>query len=167
MGNIEEHAIYSSLVGGTFFRLLSSIVEFRPHLKVAQPIRLDFALTAVCFCFRLSYLFSYIRIVSYGEFKKATESDLVPMRIFEGTMGMMFLVLRGYSLIPKIPGFMFETSMMLTITDYATLRSGKLHGKSSWGDSVNQLIHSFLRARTQDVGRLESTVHGASGRGQS
>jgi len=48
--------------------------------------------------------------VSYEEFKLATESELKPMRVHEGTIA-----------------FMFETSMILTITDYAMLRSGKLH----------------------------------------
>ncbi|KAF8812720.1 homogentisate 1,2-dioxygenase [Phlegmacium glaucopus] len=48
--------------------------------------------------------------VSYDEFKKASEADLVPMRISEGTIA-----------------FMFESSMMFTITDYAMNRSGKLH----------------------------------------
>ncbi|PFH48462.1 hypothetical protein AMATHDRAFT_65365 [Amanita thiersii Skay4041] len=48
--------------------------------------------------------------VSYDEFKKATESDLQPMRIHEGTLA-----------------FMFESSMMFTITDWAMNKSGKLH----------------------------------------
>lgn len=48
--------------------------------------------------------------VSYDEFKRASEIELAPMRIHEGTMA-----------------FMFESSMMFTITDYAMNRSGKLH----------------------------------------
>jgi len=48
--------------------------------------------------------------VSYDQFKKASEADLKPMRISEGTIA-----------------FMFESSMMFTITDYAMNRSGKLH----------------------------------------
>ncbi|KAF9532654.1 homogentisate 1,2-dioxygenase [Crepidotus variabilis] len=48
--------------------------------------------------------------VSYEEFKKATEADLAPTRVHDGTLAVMF-----------------ETSMMLTITDYAMTRSGKLH----------------------------------------
>jgi len=48
--------------------------------------------------------------VSYDEFKKATEAELKPMRVHEGTIA-----------------FMFETSMMLMLTDYAMNRSGKLH----------------------------------------
>ncbi|KAJ7220230.1 homogentisate 1,2-dioxygenase [Mycena pura] len=48
--------------------------------------------------------------VSYEEWSKATEMELKPMRIHEGTIA-----------------FMFESSMMFSITDYAMKRSGKLH----------------------------------------
>jgi len=48
--------------------------------------------------------------VSYDEWKKASEADLQPMRISEGTIA-----------------FMFESSMMFTMTDFAMKRSGKLH----------------------------------------
>ncbi|KIK58015.1 hypothetical protein GYMLUDRAFT_75099 [Collybiopsis luxurians FD-317 M1] len=48
--------------------------------------------------------------VSYEEFEKATEGELRPMRIHENMLA-----------------FMFESSMMFTITDYAMKRSGKLH----------------------------------------
>ncbi|TFK73253.1 homogentisate 1,2-dioxygenase [Pluteus cervinus] len=48
--------------------------------------------------------------VSYDEFKKASEMELVPKRVHEGTLV-----------------FMFESSMIFTITDYAMNRSGKLH----------------------------------------
>ncbi|KAN0104027.1 homogentisate 1,2-dioxygenase [Russula decolorans] len=48
--------------------------------------------------------------VSYDEFKKATEADLSPMRIHEGTIA-----------------FMFESNLMLPLTEYATKRSGVLH----------------------------------------
>ncbi|EAU85158.2 homogentisate 1,2-dioxygenase [Coprinopsis cinerea okayama7 len=48
--------------------------------------------------------------VSYEEWKKATEDELKPVRVAEGTMA-----------------FMFETSMMLTISDWALKRTGKLH----------------------------------------
>ncbi|KAF5327629.1 hypothetical protein D9619_004632 [Psilocybe cf. subviscida] len=48
--------------------------------------------------------------VSYETFKEATETELKPMRISEGTIA-----------------FMFESSMMFTITDFAINRSGKLH----------------------------------------
>ncbi|CAE6445680.1 unnamed protein product [Rhizoctonia solani] len=50
--------------------------------------------------------------VSYEVFKEATEAELQPMRISEGTIA-----------------FMMESSMMFTLTDYAMKRSGKLHGK--------------------------------------
>ncbi|KAJ7895094.1 homogentisate 1,2-dioxygenase [Mycena leptocephala] len=48
--------------------------------------------------------------VSYDEFKKASEADLQPMRVHEGTIA-----------------FMFESSMMFTMTDFAMKGSGKLH----------------------------------------
>ncbi|CAE6464622.1 unnamed protein product [Rhizoctonia solani] len=48
--------------------------------------------------------------VSYEVFKEATEAELQPMRISEGTIA-----------------FMMESSMMFTLTDYAMNRSGKLH----------------------------------------
>ncbi|KAG5735072.1 hypothetical protein E4T56_gene20513 [Termitomyces sp. T112] len=32
---------------------------------------------------------SFLRIVSYNEFKKATESDLAPMRVHEGTIASL------------------------------------------------------------------------------
>ncbi|KII89653.1 hypothetical protein PLICRDRAFT_39775 [Plicaturopsis crispa FD-325 SS-3] len=48
--------------------------------------------------------------VSYDEFKAASEAPLAPMRVHEGTMA-----------------FMFESSMMFTMTDFAMKRSGKLH----------------------------------------
>ncbi|KAJ3825824.1 homogentisate 1,2-dioxygenase [Lentinula raphanica] len=48
--------------------------------------------------------------VSYEEFQKATEAELKPMRVHENTMV-----------------FMFESSMMWTITDWAMNKSGKLH----------------------------------------
>jgi homogentisate 1,2-dioxygenase len=48
--------------------------------------------------------------VSYETFKMATEAELGPMRVHESTIA-----------------FMFESSMMFTVTDYAMTRSGKLH----------------------------------------
>ncbi|KAI0046174.1 homogentisate 1,2-dioxygenase [Auriscalpium vulgare] len=48
--------------------------------------------------------------VSYEEWKMASESELQPMRVHEGTMA-----------------FMFESSLQLPLTDYAMKRSGKLH----------------------------------------
>ncbi|KAG8707931.1 hypothetical protein FRC08_000215 [Ceratobasidium sp. 394] len=48
--------------------------------------------------------------VAYEEFKAASEADLQPMRISEGTIV-----------------FMMESSQMFTLTDYAMKRSGKLH----------------------------------------
>ncbi|PPQ72342.1 hypothetical protein CVT26_007313 [Gymnopilus dilepis] len=48
--------------------------------------------------------------VSYDVFKAASEAPLGPMKVHESTLV-----------------FMFESSMMLSITDYAINRSGKLH----------------------------------------
>jgi len=48
--------------------------------------------------------------VSYEDFKQASEADLKPMRVHEGTIA-----------------FMFESSLMLPLTDYAIKRSGVLH----------------------------------------
>lgn len=48
--------------------------------------------------------------VSYDEFKTASEMELKPMRIHEGTLA-----------------FMMESSMMLTLTDWAIKKTGKLH----------------------------------------
>jgi homogentisate 1,2-dioxygenase len=64
--------------------------------------------------------------VSYEEFKKASEGEQVPMRIHEGTIA-----------------FMFESSMMFTITDYAMNRSGKLHmhEPKMWDDLKGQFVN--------------------------
>ncbi|KAJ7589973.1 homogentisate 1,2-dioxygenase [Mycena floridula] len=64
--------------------------------------------------------------VSYEEFKKATEAELKPMRVHEGTMA-----------------FMFESSMMFTMTDYAMKRSGKLHEHEPkmWDDLKGQFMN--------------------------
>jgi homogentisate 1,2-dioxygenase len=48
--------------------------------------------------------------VSYEEFKQASEAELKPMRVHDGTIA-----------------FMFESSLMLPLTDYAIKRSGVLH----------------------------------------
>ncbi|KAG6897771.1 hypothetical protein C0993_007339, partial [Termitomyces sp. T159_Od127] len=71
--------------------------------------------------------------VSYEEFKKATESDLAPMRVQEGTIM-----------------FMFESSMMLTITDYAMHRSGKLHEHEPkmWDDLKAQFMNHLQEVKT-------------------
>ncbi|KAJ7082869.1 homogentisate 1,2-dioxygenase [Mycena belliarum] len=64
--------------------------------------------------------------VSYDEFKKASEAELKPMRVHEGTIA-----------------FMFESSMMFTITDYAMKRSGKLHEHEPkmWDNLKGQFIN--------------------------
>jgi homogentisate 1,2-dioxygenase len=67
-------------------------------------------------------------LVSYDEFKKASEADLVPMRISEGTIGELSQKECSFFEIDLPLAFMFESSMMFTITDYAMNRSGKLHG---------------------------------------
>ncbi|KAF8181308.1 homogentisate 1,2-dioxygenase [Pholiota molesta] len=64
--------------------------------------------------------------VSYDEFKKASEGEQQPMRISEGTIA-----------------FMFESSMMFTITDYAMKRSGKLHEHEPkmWDNLKGQFVN--------------------------
>ncbi|KAJ6483829.1 homogentisate 1,2-dioxygenase [Mycena vitilis] len=64
--------------------------------------------------------------VSYDEFKKASEADLKPMRIHEGTIA-----------------FMFESSMMFTMTDFAMKGSGKLHEHEPkmWDNLKGQFIN--------------------------
>ncbi|KAH7338704.1 homogentisate 1,2-dioxygenase [Rhizoctonia solani] len=67
--------------------------------------------------------------VSYEVFKEATEAELQPMRISEGTIA-----------------FMMESSMMFTLTDYAMKRSGKLHGKIVHNPSMwDNLDAQFLK----------------------
>jgi len=63
--------------------------------------------------------------VSYEQFKGATEAELKPMRISEGTIA-----------------FMFESTMMWTMTDYAMKRSGKLHEHEPqmWDDLKGQFM---------------------------
>ncbi len=75
--------------------------------------------------------FAYILAcpVSYDEFKKATEAELQPMRVHEGTLGKIFIADDDDSTLTPVLAFMFESSMQVTITDYAIKRSGKLHGK--------------------------------------
>lgn len=71
-------------------------------------------------------------IVSYDEFKKATEAELGPMRVHEGTLGEFgasFILVWNLRANRTFSAFMFESSMQVTITDYAMKRSGKLHGK--------------------------------------
>ncbi|KAG6889012.1 hypothetical protein C0995_004480 [Termitomyces sp. Mi166 len=72
--------------------------------------------------------------VSYDEFKKATESDLQPMRVHEGTIA-----------------FMFESSMMMTITDYAMYRSGKLHEHEPkmWDDLKAQFMNHLEEVKAE------------------
>ncbi|KAH9945385.1 homogentisate 1,2-dioxygenase [Epithele typhae] len=64
--------------------------------------------------------------VSYDEFKKATEAELGPMRVHEGTLA-----------------FMFESSMQVTITDFGMKRTGKLHEHEPkmWDDLKGQFMN--------------------------
>jgi homogentisate 1,2-dioxygenase len=68
--------------------------------------------------------------VSYDQFKMATEAELGPMRVHEDTIA-----------------FMFESSMMLTLTDYAIKRSGKLHEHEPkmWDNLKGQFINHLHR----------------------
>ena len=78
-------------------------------------------------------LFPNFSAVSYDEFKKATEAELVPARVHEGTLGEYeFLGVDDarWLTLTSLPStaFMFETGMQVTLTDYAMKRTGKLHG---------------------------------------
>ncbi|CAE6429811.1 unnamed protein product [Rhizoctonia solani] len=63
--------------------------------------------------------------VSYEVFKEATEAELQPMRISEGTVA-----------------FMMESNQMFTLTDYAMKRTGKLHvhNPNMWDDLDAQFL---------------------------
>ncbi|KAF9460311.1 homogentisate 1,2-dioxygenase [Collybia nuda] len=78
--------------------------------------------------------------VSYEEFKKATDADLAPRRVHEGTIS-----------------FMLETSMMLTMTDYAMKRSGKLHEHEPkmWDNLKGQFLNHLdeINADLKAAGR--------------
>ncbi|KZT35455.1 Homogentisate 1,2-dioxygenase [Sistotremastrum suecicum HHB10207 ss-3] len=64
--------------------------------------------------------------VAYEEFKAASEMELKPERISEGTIA-----------------FMFESSFQFTLTDYAMKRTGKLHEHepSMWDNLKGQFIN--------------------------
>ncbi|KAJ3889044.1 homogentisate 1,2-dioxygenase [Lentinula edodes] len=64
--------------------------------------------------------------VSYEEFQKATEAQLRPTKVHENTLV-----------------FMFESSMMWTISDWAMKRSGKLHGKFCTSATVQTTIEDI------------------------
>ena len=95
--------------------------------------RQDSALTVVCYYLVGSIAnYQFFTLVSYDQFKRASEADLVPMRISEGTIcELLFYIFLKNTILKPINlavAFMFESSMMFTITDYAMNRSGKLHG---------------------------------------
>ena len=113
------------------------------------------------------------RSVSYDEFKKATEAELPPMRVHEGTLGASAKIsdsadpslLTSMLTYVFLLAFMFESSMQVTITDYAMKRTGKLHGErpyvlttSSWRrkyEFADTAASSSLvpdRTRAEDVG---------------
>ncbi len=71
--------------------------------------------------------------MSYDEFKKATEAELGPMRVHDGTLGecTSFAVCTVWADSRAPSAFMFETSMQVTLTDFAMKRTGKLHGESN------------------------------------
>ncbi|KZT52885.1 homogentisate 1,2-dioxygenase [Calocera cornea HHB12733] len=64
--------------------------------------------------------------VAYDEFKAATEMELTPQYISDGSIA-----------------FMFESCMMFTLTDYAIKRSGKLHEHEPkmWDDLKAQFMN--------------------------
>ncbi|KAJ4480188.1 homogentisate 1,2-dioxygenase [Lentinula aciculospora] len=73
--------------------------------------------------------------VSYEEFKKATEGELRPTRVHENTLV-----------------FMFESSMMWTITDWAMKRSGKLHEhEPKMWDNLKGQFMNYLEEVEEDL----------------
>ncbi|KAG6901020.1 hypothetical protein C0995_002104 [Termitomyces sp. Mi166 len=72
--------------------------------------------------------------VSYDEFKKAMELDPQLMRVHKGTIA-----------------FMFESSMMMTITDYAMYCSGKLHEHEPkmWDDLKAQFMNHLEEVKAE------------------
>ncbi|KZV88277.1 Homogentisate 1,2-dioxygenase [Exidia glandulosa HHB12029] len=64
--------------------------------------------------------------VAYEEFKAASEMELKPMRISEGSIA-----------------FMIESSMMFTLTEYAMERTGKLHehNPKMWDNLKGQFVN--------------------------
>ncbi|KAA1467122.1 homogentisate 1,2-dioxygenase [Dentipellis sp. KUC8613] len=85
--------------------------------------------------------------VSYDEFKKATEGELAPGRVHEGTMA-----------------FMLESSLMLPLTDFAMKRSGKLHEHEPkmWDDLKAQFLNHLdeVNADLRAAGMPEVAVKG-------
>lgn len=67
--------------------------------------------------------------VAYEEFKAASETKLQPQRVSEGSIGASPTVctLKAPVADHLRAAFMFESSMMFTLTDYAMKRTGKLH----------------------------------------
>ncbi|KAG5338845.1 hypothetical protein C0989_006010 [Termitomyces sp. Mn162] len=114
---MEEEATHSNPVGDIFCPL-SSVVEASFSFQGGASYETGFCPHGV----------------SYDEFEKATESDLAPMRVHEGTIA-----------------FMFETSMMLTITDYAMHRSGKLHEHEPkmWDDLKAQFMEHLDEVKAE------------------
>ncbi|TDL17967.1 RmlC-like cupin [Rickenella mellea] len=71
--------------------------------------------------------------VSYDEFKMATESELKPMCMHENTMV-----------------FMFESSTVFTLTDYAMKHTGKLHEHEPkmWDNLRGQFVNHIPEVNT-------------------
>jgi hypothetical protein len=70
--------------------------------------------------------------------------ELAPMRVHEGTIA-----------------FMFESAMMMPLTDYAMKRSGKLHGTflAMMRYAERQLtVGALCRARAEDVGQPQCAI---------
>ena len=115
------------------------------------------------------------RSVSYDEFKKATEAELPPMRIHEGTLGASAKIsdsadpslLTSMLTYVFLLAFMFESSMQVTITDYAMERTGELHGERPYSscqrkyECADTAAPSSLvpdRTRAEDVGQPQGPV---------
>ena len=116
----------SNLVRWALVSVLRNWLSFQVVLATRQ----DSALMVVCYYLVGSIAnYQFFTLVSYETFKNASEADLAPMRISEGTIGKLFYSIFLQKLQFKLAvAFMFESSMMFTITDYAMNRSGKLHG---------------------------------------
>ncbi len=78
---------------------------------------------------------------TYETWKRASTVDLLPTRVCEDTIGTPFCsILSAAFFSNEITAFMFHISVKLGITDYASNRSGVLHGKLRVSDIRVALI---------------------------
>ncbi|KAE9384602.1 homogentisate 1,2-dioxygenase [Gymnopus androsaceus JB14] len=90
--------------------------------------------------------------VSFEEFQKATEAELRPTRVHENTLA-----------------FMFESSMMWTISDWAMKKSGKLHEhdpkmwdnlKGQFTNHLEEVERDLKAAGLPGLGNTEAMLDG-------